>query len=378
MVRLTVLGAVLALTASSSPVLAHQSPFTYLDIRLQAGTLELSLVAHAFDVAHDVGLEKPEQIFDEAILRERVPRLAALLAERMTFRVDGQAVPAEPWTIAEPLPAQQSIRFTSRVSITGPPGVVDVAAQLFPYDPVHQTFVNFQEHDVVSSQTILDLTTREARYYAGSTSGVWAAIRALTVRGFVHILTGPEHVAMLVGLLLLGGSKRKHVTIALAFVAGHVITLALATFTLIGPPARLIDPAVALAIVYIGTDNLMSSGGRDVRTWMSFGVGALHGFGFVAVLRAMALSRPALIWSLLAANAGMAAAQLGVAALIGVTIDRLGRRFHGAVGASTAPSNSVHRVAVFGSVVVMTAGAMWFVQRVFFPSAAFPGLMARL
>lgn len=378
MVRLVVLGAVFALMASSSTVFAHQSPFTYLDIRLQPGGLELSLVAHAFDVAHDVGLEKPELMFDEAILRERVPRLGTLLADRMRFRVDGQEVVAEPWTIAEPLPAQQSIRFTSRVSMTGTPGVVDVSAQLFPYDPVHQTFVSFQEHDVVSSQTILDLTTREARYYSGSTPGVWAAVRALTSRGFMHILTGPEHIAMLVGLLLLGGSRRKHVTIALAFVAGHVITLALATFTLIGPPARLIDPAVALAIVYIGTDNLMSSGGRDVRSWMSFAVGALHGFGFVALLRSMALSRPALIWSLVAANVGMAAAQLGVAALIGVAMHRLSRRSHDAGGATASRRYLVRRVAVVGSIVVMTAGAMWFVQRVFFPSAAFPGLMARL
>lgn len=362
------LRAAFALLAFASSAAAHQSPFTYLDIRVQPGSLELSLIAHAFDIAHDIGVEKPEQIFEEETLRDRVPRMTALLADRMTFQVDDRAVAAAPWTVAEPLPQQQSIRFTSRVLTAGAPGVVHVTARLFPYDPVHQTFVNFQEHDVVASQTILNLTNPAAHYYAGTTSGVWAAVRSLTTNGFLHILSGPEHLVMLVGLLLLGGSLRTQLTITSAFIVGHVIALGLATFTLIGPPAHLIEPGVALAIVYIGTDNLMSSGGRDVRTWISFVVGALHGFGFVAVLRAMALSRPALAAALVAVNTGMAAAQIGAAMVIGWALARLRTRV---AHSTTVPAHpgSVRGPALVGSVGVMVVGAVWFVQRVFFPGA---------
>jgi hypothetical protein len=234
---------------------------------------------------------------------------------------------------------------------------------------VHQTFVSFQERDVVSSQTILDLTNREAQYYAGSVSGIWAAVRLMATRGFLHIASGPEHLVTLVGLLLLGGSPRKQLAIAAAFVVGHVITLALGTFTLIGPPARLIEPAVALAIVYIGTDNLLSSGGRDVRTWMSFAVGAIHGFGFVAVLRAMPFARPALAWSLVAANVGMAVAQLLAAAFIGFALTRLRSGLASASGKGNISSRSVRGLTLAGSVTVMVVGAVWFVRRVFFPGA---------
>lgn len=356
--------------ASASSVAAHQSPFTYLDIRVRPEGLELSLIAHAFDIAHDIGVEKPEQLFEEATLRDRVPRMATLFADRITFRIDGRAASADAWTIAEPLAQQQSIRFTSRVPTTASAGVVQLTARLFPYDPVHQTFVSFQEHDIVASQTILDLVSREAQFYAGSASGVWAAVRLLATRGFLHIAAGPEHLVMLVGLLLIGGSPRKQLAIAVAFVVGHIVTLTIGTYSLIGPPARLIDPAVALAIVYVGTDNLMSSGGRDVRTWLSFAIGAIHGFGFVAVLRAMPFSRPALAWSLVAANVGMVVAQLLVASLIGFILGRL--RLSGtpaARGGLAAPAGSVRGLALVGSVGVIAAGAVWFVQRVFFPGA---------
>lgn len=369
MVRRAIVGAAFALMASAASVAAHQSPFTYLDIRVRPGGLELSLIAHAFDIAHDIGVEKPDQLFDEAMLRDRVPRMAALLADRMAFRIDGRAVSADAWTITEPLAQQQSIRFTSRVPTTTSPGVVELTAQLFPYDPVHQTFVSFQERDVVASQTILDLVSRDAKYYAGSVSGVWAAVRILATRGFVHIAAGPEHLVMLVGLLLLGGPWRKQMAIAAAFVVGHVVTLALGTFTLIGPPARLIDPAVALAIVYIGTDNLMSSGGRDVRAWMSFVVGTIHGFGFVDVLRSMPFSRPALASSMVAANVGMVVAQLLAAAFIGGVLERLRSSLSRAGEQTGVSPRSVGGLTLVGSVTVMAVGAVWFVRRVFFPGA---------
>lgn len=367
---LAVLATAFVFMASPSTLRAHQSPFTYLDIRVLPDSLELSLIAHAFDVAHDIGVEQPEQIFDETTLRDRVPRMAALLADRMTIRVDGQPAQADPWMLAEALPQQQSVRFTSRVPTTAVVGIVHVTAQLFPYDPVHQTFVSFQERDVVASQAILDLSSRQALYYSGSVSGIWAAVRALTSRGFLHVVSGPEHIVMLVGLLLLGGARRTQLTIASAFVVGHLSALGLATFTLIGPPARLIEPALALAIVYVGTDNLMSSGGRDVRVWMSLTLGALHGFGFVPVLRAMALSRPALVWSLVAVNVGMAAAQLFWASLIGLAIARLqSRRSRTTAETAAHPARSWHWSTALGSVAVMALGALWFVQRVFFPGA---------
>jgi ubiquinone/menaquinone biosynthesis C-methylase UbiE len=59
-----------------------------------------------------------------------------------------------------------------------------------------------------------------------------------------------------------------------------------------------VEPAIALSIIYVGADNLMVHGGRDVRAWIAFAFGLIHGFGFANVLRDMDLPSRALGWSL--------------------------------------------------------------------------------
>ena len=123
------------------------------------------------------------------------------------------------------------------------------------------------------------------------------------------------------------------------------------------PPARLIEPAIALSIVYVGADNILAKGGRDVRGWIAFTFGFIHGFGFANVLREMDLPPRALGWSLFSFN-------------IGVEIGQLLRRGSGRVGAGDAARRSEwagRHLAFAGSLVVIVAGAFWFVQRVFFP-----------
>ena len=127
--------------------------------------------------------------------------------------------------------------------------------------------------------------------------------------------------------------------------------------TLVTPPARLIEPAIALSIVYVGADNLMVSGGRDIRAWIAFAFGFVHGFGFASVLREMDLPRRALGWSLFSFNAGVEIGQLIVVVAVA-----------GALAALRSRSEVAgRRLAVAGSIVVIAAGTFWFIQRVFFP-----------
>jgi hypothetical protein len=49
------------------------------------------------------------------------------------------------------------------------------------------------------------------------------------------------------------------------FTVAHSITLTLAALNLVSPPASVIEPAIALSIIYVGVDNLMVRKGRDLR-----------------------------------------------------------------------------------------------------------------
>jgi hypothetical protein len=67
----------------ASSAAAHPVPFTYLDIKIQQGALELTLVAHVFDVAHELGVEPPDRLLDPAVLAPRAGEVIALLRNRL-------------------------------------------------------------------------------------------------------------------------------------------------------------------------------------------------------------------------------------------------------------------------------------------------------
>jgi hypothetical protein len=161
----------------------------------------------------------------------------------------------------------------------------------------------------------------------------------------------------LVGLLLLGGSMRRLAVVVTAFTVAHSVTLSLAVLSIFSPPARIIEPAIALSIVYVGADNLLVHGGRDVRAWIALTFGFIHGFGFANVLREMDLPSRALGWSLFSFNLGVEIGQLLVVVAVASALAALRSRDE-VVG---------RRLAFAGSLVVIAAGAFWFIQRVFFP-----------
>lgn len=337
--------------------MAHPVPFSYVDVRIAAGEIELTVVAHMYDVAHDLSVDPADRLLDPAFVSERRDALLALVRDRVHLAADGRVLAAAVWDAPQALPQRQSIRFHARYPIASRPGTVTLTAALFPYDPAHQTFLNFYEGDKLTSQAILDRDHRRLEYFVGGRQGVFAVMRKFVPAGIHHILIGPDHILFLIGLLLLGGPMKRLLLIVSAFTVAHSITLSLAALNLVTPPARLIEPAIALSIVYVGVDNLMVGRGRDVRAWIAFAFGFIHGFGFANVLREMNLPGEALGWSLFSFNIGVEIGQLMVVAVVASALMAL-RASNEAAG---------RRLAYAGSVLVILAGTFWFVQRVFFP-----------
>jgi hypothetical protein len=156
-------------------------------------------------------------------------------------------------------------------------------------------------------------------------------------------------------LLLLGGSVLRLLGIVSAFTVGHSLTLSLAALNLVTPPARVVEPAIALSIVYVGADNLLSTrGARDGRAWIALFFGLVHGFGFASVLREIGLPPRALGISLFSFNLGVEIGQAVIVILVASLLSFVRSR---------SPVRARQLVSV-GSVIVMLAGTYWFVQRV--------------
>jgi hydrogenase/urease accessory protein HupE len=332
-----------------------------------------SLILHDFDVAHDVGIDSPELLKDPAVAGKYRDVLTRLMDSRLTILLDGTRANLA-WSGIDTLPDRQSVRLAFHAG-TARPASVRVNAVIFPYDPVHQTFINVYENDALRHQVILDYGKSTADYYAGSWQGTTAVLGVFIPSGIQHILIGPDHILFLVGLLLLGGSLWQLTRIVTAFTIGHSITLSLAALDVFSPPSSIVEPAIALSIVFVGADNLLvqrdakdaeAAGGaartgtgkapRDIRAWVAGIFGLVHGFGFAAVLKELGLPITALGWSLFSFNFGVEIGQMGIVLVVATVLAAIRRR-----------SASLNRQLVFaGSVIVILAGGYWFVQRVFF------------
>src|SRR5207249_10111735 len=137
----------------------------------------------------------------------------------------------------------------------------------------------------------------------------------------------------------------------------HTVTLVLATLRIVSPPARIIEPAIALSIVYVGIETLVAlDRGRDARARIAFAFGFVHGFGFASVLREFGLPPGALGWSLASFNVGV---ELGQACIVLAVAPFL------AFIRTQSPALA-RRIVAVGSASIIAAGSYWFVQRVFF------------
>ena len=141
--------------------------------------------------------------------------------------------------------------------------------------------------------------------------------RRFFLLGVGHILTGYDHLAFLLALLLAGGRLRSVAKIVTSFTAAHSVTLALATLNVVNLPPSIAEPMIAASIVYVGLENVLRPGAR--RRWLlTFAFGLIHGFGFATALRELGLGAPGTgaAVPLLSFNLGVECGQLSVVAVV--------------------------------------------------------------
>ena len=146
---------------------------------------------------------------------------------------------------------------------------------------------------------------------ATRTTIAWQHVRL----GFTHILPGGfDHILFVVGLFLLSVRWRPLLAQISAFTIAHSITLGLTMYGVVSLPPRLVEPMIAVSIVYVAVENLMTTELKPWRVALVFCFGLLHGMGFAGVLRDIGLPRPQFLTALVAFNVGVEAGQLAVIA----------------------------------------------------------------
>lgn len=138
----------------------------------------------------------------------------------------------------------------------------------------------------------------------------WVAV------GFQHIIPlGLDHILFVLGLFFLAAGARPLIWQVTGFTVAHSLTLALASVGLISVAPAIVEPLIALSIVYIAVDNLYSNSVSKFRFVMVCIFGLLHGLGFASVLQDLSLPTEQFFSSLIAFNLGVEAGQLTVLAI---------------------------------------------------------------
>ena len=185
-----------------------------------------------------------------------------------------------------------------------------------------------------------------------STSNSTGFFRFLAL-GIEHILTGYDHLAFLLAVLLTGGSLLSNARIITSFTVAHSLTLALATFGVITLPPTIVEPLIAASIVFVGIENLMRR--QLARRWLvTFGFGLIHGLGFASVLRELGIGTMGIHGAipLLSFNLGVELAQISIAALILPLVWKLQQR----------PAFTLKHVPAL-SLLITIAGLYWLLTR---------------
>ena len=132
--------------------------------------------------------------------------------------------------------------------------------------------------------------------------------------GVAHILSGPDHLLFVFGLILLAGTTRRLLGTVSAFTLGHSVTLSLAALGLIDVPGPLIEVAIATSVLALAVElarNPAAPSAMRRHPWtMAAGFGLLHGLGFATALRDAGLPSGEIPLALFSFNVGIEAGQL--------------------------------------------------------------------
>ena len=335
---------------------AHDPGFSAAELRIEDSRVVANLTVARGDVESilvidgdkDGEITTPE--FDTAR-----PGLEALAASSLELRMDGR--PASLSQVSVRLGESNAIHFVVTYALE-PGSELSVRSGLIArLARGHRQYVSIKdgrgnklgERILSSGDDLFSLR------YQGSRDVAPQSFSQFLVLGIEHILTGYDHLVFLLGLLIAGATFKAAAKIITSFTVAHSITLALATLGVVRIPPSIVEPLIAVSIVYVGIENIFR---REMgRRWLlTFCFGLVHGFGFASVLHELGIGSGGLAGAampLLSFNLGVELGQVVIAGAALPLIWKLRNR----------PS-FVARFVPVCSVLVAVAGAFWLVERV--------------
>jgi hydrogenase/urease accessory protein HupE len=357
---------VVALLASARPGAAHELGTVQVRATFEAGgTYRVDLTVEPSHVPAPIGRLPPEVITRFGAIEGLPAEMGERYGHFLRALVDSSTIAFDDWAAT---PRVSAVVPEVRPGEAAPAEAKPVVRLSGDIQPGGRTMTWKTDLPIGTYPLALANEGQEAVYqwlepgqrsepFALAASVVPAArahvVRQYLVLGFTHILPkGLDHILFVLGLFLLAVRVRPLLTQVTAFTVAHTITLGLTMYGLVGLSPRIVEPLIALSIVYVAVENVLRPELRPSRVALVFAFGLLHGMGFAGVLKELGLPSGSFVPALLAFNVGVELGQLtviaGAALLVGAFRDRPWYR---------------RRVVVPASCAIAAVGAYWSVQR---------------
>jgi len=159
------------------------------------------------------------------------------------------------------------------------------------------------------------LHASESRFVVPERQSGWSVAGDYATLGVEHIVTGLDHLAFVLGLVLLVSGRRLLLYTVTAFTLGHSVTLSLATLGFVRFPSALVELVIAGTILALALEltrppSFVPSWMRRAPWVMAFSFGLLHGLGFAGALAEVGLPQDEIPLALLGFNLGIELGQL--------------------------------------------------------------------
>ncbi len=350
------------------PVAAHEIRPAIADLFLENGEFRLEIRLNIEAVMAEIGsgatntqdspnankydtfrAMEPSEI-DAAFDREA-------FAANMKVVLDGMAGTATVSEVSIPEVGDLTLIRDSNIIVTGPLG--DAEELQIGWDAAYGEIIIRLMDDsndynaYLTNGDVTDIISTEG----ATVISFWRNLVNYTVVGYYHILPlGVDHILFIVGLFLLSTRLTPLLWQVTTFTAAHSLTLALGVLGIVVVPPYIVEPLIALSIVYVCVENIFMSHMSKWRPVVIFLFGLLHGQGFAGALTAFGLSTNNIASGLIGFNLGVEFGQLSIILIC-----------FGLVGFWFARKEWYRRVIVIpASTVIAMIGAFWVVQRLGF------------
>ncbi|MCH2585039.1 MAG: HupE/UreJ family protein, partial [Planctomycetes bacterium] len=232
---------------------AHPPGLSSIDIAAQqGGGFKLLLTLSRFDaeILSPMDADRDGRI-SGAELDDARADLEALPASIFELKIDGEPAGGR----CEKLWADDKDNVLLRVSYPGPSGKhITLRSNIFDRLPGGHRQLASLSAGGRGEPVSIDTLTERHRVFDSEVPG---GNMTFLILGIEHILTGYDHLLFLFGLLIIGIGFRDAALIITSFTIAHSITLVLATYDVVRLSPEIVEPLIALSIVYVGIENIL-------------------------------------------------------------------------------------------------------------------------